>query len=207
MQISSCFSTTTPRSYAHLDRGPARGGSAARGRCRGTNAALSRRLGTARRGGARDPRLRRAPVRRAGPDQADSVRHGGRRTRNWLAVSAACMLVERRKFQSVGGFDESFVVAGGDVELCLRLTRPGTARCAFRCAAQTPRVQEQGGRHRSRRLRALRGELWQVQDRGRPVLQPESHARADGLRTALPRGAEGLRRRGLPRAVPRAAAS
>jgi GT2 family glycosyltransferase len=46
-------------------------------------------------------------------------------TRNWLAVTAACMMIERRKFQSVGGFDESFVVAGNDVDLCLRLTEAG----------------------------------------------------------------------------------
>ena len=46
-------------------------------------------------------------------------------TRNWLAVSAACMLVERGKFESVGGFDETFVVAGNDVDLCLRLTAAG----------------------------------------------------------------------------------
>lgn len=46
-------------------------------------------------------------------------------TRNWLAVTAACMLVERRKLEAVGRFDESFVVAGNDVELCLRLTAAG----------------------------------------------------------------------------------
>jgi GT2 family glycosyltransferase len=46
-------------------------------------------------------------------------------TRNWLAVTAACMLVERRKFELVGSFDESFVVAGNDVDLCLRLTAAG----------------------------------------------------------------------------------
>jgi GT2 family glycosyltransferase len=46
-------------------------------------------------------------------------------TRNWLAVTAACMLIERRKFERVGGFDESFVVAGNDVDLCLRLTAAG----------------------------------------------------------------------------------
>ena len=46
-------------------------------------------------------------------------------TRNWLAVSAACMMIERRKFEAVGGFDESFVVAGNDVDLCLRLTAAG----------------------------------------------------------------------------------
>jgi GT2 family glycosyltransferase len=46
-------------------------------------------------------------------------------TRNWLAVTAACMMVERPKFEAVGGFDESFVVAGNDVDLCLRLTAQG----------------------------------------------------------------------------------
>jgi GT2 family glycosyltransferase len=46
-------------------------------------------------------------------------------TRNWLAVTAACMMVERSKFLAVGGFDESFVVAGNDVDLCLRLTAAG----------------------------------------------------------------------------------
>jgi GT2 family glycosyltransferase len=46
-------------------------------------------------------------------------------TRNWLAVTAACLMVERWKFESVGGFDETFVVAGNDVDLCLRLTAAG----------------------------------------------------------------------------------
>lgn len=46
-------------------------------------------------------------------------------TRNWLAVTAACMMMERGKFEAVGGFDESFVVAGNDVDLCLRLTQAG----------------------------------------------------------------------------------
>jgi O-antigen biosynthesis protein len=46
-------------------------------------------------------------------------------TRNWLAVTAACMMVKRSKFIAVGGFDESFIVAGNDVDLCLRLTAAG----------------------------------------------------------------------------------
>ena len=46
-------------------------------------------------------------------------------TRNWLAVTAACMMVQRSKFVAAGGFDESFVVAGNDVDLCLRLTSAG----------------------------------------------------------------------------------
>lgn len=46
-------------------------------------------------------------------------------TRNWLAVTAACTMVERSKLDAVGCFDERFVVAGNDVDLCLRLTRAG----------------------------------------------------------------------------------
>ena len=45
--------------------------------------------------------------------------------RNWLAVTAACLVVERRKFHAVGGFDERLVVGGNDVDLGLRLTERG----------------------------------------------------------------------------------
>jgi len=46
-------------------------------------------------------------------------------TRNWMAVTGACLMVERHKFEEVGGFDESFAVGGGDVDLGLRLTAAG----------------------------------------------------------------------------------
>jgi GT2 family glycosyltransferase len=46
-------------------------------------------------------------------------------TRNWLAVSAACLAVERRKLLAAGGLDEAFAVAGNDVDLGLRLTAAG----------------------------------------------------------------------------------
>ncbi|MDQ3880266.1 MAG: glycosyltransferase [Chloroflexota bacterium] len=46
-------------------------------------------------------------------------------TRNWLAVTAACLMVEREKFAAAGGFDEGFTVAGNDVDLGLRLTARG----------------------------------------------------------------------------------
>jgi GT2 family glycosyltransferase len=42
------------------------------------------------------------------------------------AVTAACMVVERAKFEAVGGFDEDdFPVALNDVDLCLRLRERG----------------------------------------------------------------------------------
>lgn len=46
-------------------------------------------------------------------------------TRNCLAVTAACLVIERAKFAAVSGFDESFVVGGQDVDLGLRLTARG----------------------------------------------------------------------------------
>jgi len=42
------------------------------------------------------------------------------------AVTGACLAVERRKFEAVGGFDaESFPVESNDVDLCLRLAARG----------------------------------------------------------------------------------
>jgi GT2 family glycosyltransferase len=40
---------------------------------------------------------------------------------NYSAVTAACMMIERRKLLAVGGFDEALAVSCNDVDLCLRL--------------------------------------------------------------------------------------
>ncbi len=42
-------------------------------------------------------------------------------TRDFLAVTAACLMVDHEKFDQINGFDERFTVCGGDVDLCLRL--------------------------------------------------------------------------------------
>ncbi|OCJ24020.1 glycosyl transferase family 2 [Agrobacterium sp. B131/95] len=44
---------------------------------------------------------------------------------NWLAVTGACLMASRSKFDAVGGFDETFPVAYNDVELCFRLREAG----------------------------------------------------------------------------------
>ncbi|MFL5817581.1 MAG: glycosyltransferase, partial [Conexibacter sp.] len=59
------------------------------------------------------------------PDAATPFGSATDGVRNWLAVTAACMMVERAKLLAVGCFDEGFVVAGNDVDLCLRLTARG----------------------------------------------------------------------------------
>jgi glycosyltransferase involved in cell wall biosynthesis len=45
--------------------------------------------------------------------------------RNLLAVAATCMMMRRQVFEEVGGFDESFILAHGDLELCLRCWERG----------------------------------------------------------------------------------
>jgi GT2 family glycosyltransferase len=44
---------------------------------------------------------------------------------DWLAITGACMMIEKSKFQMAGGFDELFPIAYNDVELCFRLVEKG----------------------------------------------------------------------------------
>ena len=41
------------------------------------------------------------------------------------AVTAACMLMKAEDFQAVGGFDEEFVVAFNDIDLCMKARAAG----------------------------------------------------------------------------------
>jgi GT2 family glycosyltransferase len=45
--------------------------------------------------------------------------------RNVLAVTGACLAIEKSKFEAIGGFDESFLICGSDVEICLRAYHSG----------------------------------------------------------------------------------
>jgi glycosyltransferase involved in cell wall biosynthesis len=44
---------------------------------------------------------------------------------NWLAVSGDCLMVERSKFERVGGFDEGFPTGCHDVDFCFLLAESG----------------------------------------------------------------------------------
>jgi GT2 family glycosyltransferase len=44
---------------------------------------------------------------------------------NYLAVTGACLMVEKRKYLAAGGLDESLAVSYNDVDLCLKLHRSG----------------------------------------------------------------------------------
>jgi GT2 family glycosyltransferase len=44
---------------------------------------------------------------------------------NWSAVTGACLMTRRDVFQSIGGLDERYRVAFGDVDFCLRVRESG----------------------------------------------------------------------------------
>jgi len=48
-----------------------------------------------------------------------------REARPMTAVTGAVQLVEKKKFDAVKGFDERFIICGGDVDLCIRLNQAG----------------------------------------------------------------------------------
>jgi GT2 family glycosyltransferase len=46
-------------------------------------------------------------------------------TRNFSAVSGACMMVRKSVFEQVGGFDESLSAAYSDIDFCLKVREAG----------------------------------------------------------------------------------
>lgn len=44
---------------------------------------------------------------------------------NWIAVTGACLMLQRHKFEAINGFNEQLSVAYNDVDLCLRLYEAG----------------------------------------------------------------------------------
>jgi GT2 family glycosyltransferase len=56
-------------------------------------------------------------------DNAQQLYVGG--TRNFTAVTAACVMVEKGKFNEVNGFDPEFQIAFNDVDFCLKLFKNG----------------------------------------------------------------------------------
>ena len=60
-------------------------------------------------------------------EKRDSGGYFGRivKSQDVSAVTAACMMMPRHVFEEVGGFDEEFVVAYNDVDLCLKVREAG----------------------------------------------------------------------------------
>lgn len=59
------------------------------------------------------------------PDDRDYYGRTNRCCRNFLAVTAACLMVEKEKFAEAGGFSEELRVAFNDVDFCFRLHELG----------------------------------------------------------------------------------
>ncbi|MCY1218141.1 mycofactocin system glycosyltransferase [compost metagenome] len=71
--------------------------------------------------------LRNGPVHAFLQQEADSPGYFMRNLLeyNWVAVTGACLMIERQKFLQIGGFCEDLPVAYNDVDLCLRLLDVG----------------------------------------------------------------------------------
>lgn len=59
------------------------------------------------------------------PDGMDGYYRQKDLIRNYSAVTAGCLLISKKLFQKIGGFDEKLRVAFNDVDLCLRLRKQG----------------------------------------------------------------------------------
>jgi GT2 family glycosyltransferase len=59
------------------------------------------------------------------PRDADGYMNRLQITHNCAAVTGACLMTRRTVFEQVGGFDESFVLAFNDVDLCLQIQAAG----------------------------------------------------------------------------------
>ena len=100
-------------------------------------------------------------------------------TRAYLAVTAACLVVRRQLFDTVGGFDESFEVAFNDVDFCLKAADLGYLNV---CSSNEELIHHEGmsrgsdssDEHRSRFARelALLDRRWTDQIRADPYGNP-----------------------------------
>lgn len=59
------------------------------------------------------------------PDEEDYYFGRNRVTYNVAGVTGACLMVSRKKYEEVGGFDEALPVAYNDVDFCFRLLEAG----------------------------------------------------------------------------------
>ena len=56
-------------------------------------------------------------------------------TQDISAVTAACLMISREDFDSIGGFDERYTVAFNDIDLCLKVREQEIGRIQSLCDA------------------------------------------------------------------------
>lgn len=78
---------------------------------------------------------------------------------NWLAVTGACLMVERSKYEKVGGFEEALPIAYNDIDLCMKLTKAGYYSVVCQAARLVHHESLSRGKDESpEKLERLRGE-------------------------------------------------
>ena len=80
---------------------------------------------------------------------------------NYCAVTGACMMIERSKFDEAGRFDESLAVTYNDVELCFRLVEMGCYNVVRNDVAlvhheSLSRGSDEDGEKRKRQIREMK---------------------------------------------------
>lgn len=86
--------------------------------------------------------------------------------RNVLAVTAACLMVEKEKFAEAGGFSEELRVAFNDVDFCFRLYELGYSNvCRNDCFAYHHESLSRGGDESTEKLKRLLAERDKLYER------------------------------------------
>jgi GT2 family glycosyltransferase len=109
------------------------------------------------------------------------------------AVTAACLVVERAKFEAVGGFDaEGLAIAYNDVDLCLKLQRAGWRNVYVPHAVllhheSASRGNDMAPEHSARYFRELRilQDRWSTKTFQDPLHHPQLARESEQFRIAL----------------------
>ena len=109
---------------------------------------------------------------------------------NMSAVTAACLLVSRTKYEAVGGLDEGFEVAFNDVDFCLRLCKAGYRNVFTPCAELYHYESEsRGAENTPEKRKRFQGEIARFKSRwaaelaaGDPYYNPNLTLRATDFR-------------------------
>lgn len=104
------------------------------------------------------------------------------------AVTAACLVIDRSKFEAVDGFDEEFAVAFNDVDFCLKVEAAGWRNVYVPHAVLLHHESKSRGKdhapenvERFRRELAMLKKRWNTEDYNDPVLNPNLSAHSESF--------------------------